>query len=38
MHRSFVQNDSNYAVVDQLTADMHASFVINQEVDPTLIK
>ncbi|KAK7122910.1 hypothetical protein R3I94_019882 [Phoxinus phoxinus] len=40
MHRSFIQNDSNYAVVDQLTADMNAGFVCkpNQEVDPTLIK
>lgn len=38
MHRSFIQNDSNYAVVDQLTAGMHASFICNQKVDPTLIK
>uniref|UniRef100_A0A9J7WU03 DBF4B-CDC7 kinase regulatory subunit n=1 Tax=Cyprinus carpio carpio TaxID=630221 RepID=A0A9J7WU03_CYPCA len=40
MHRSFIQNDSNYAVVDQLTAAMVASFVCkpNLEVDPTLIK
>ncbi|KAK9965363.1 hypothetical protein ABG768_004459 [Culter alburnus] len=38
MHRSFIQNDSNYSVVDQLTAGMHASFVYNREVDPTLIK
>ncbi|XP_026133367.1 uncharacterized protein LOC113112130 isoform X1 [Carassius auratus] len=40
MHRSFIQNDSNYAVVDQLTAAMVASFVCNPnlEVDPTLIK
>ncbi|XP_051522913.1 uncharacterized protein dbf4b [Myxocyprinus asiaticus] len=39
MHRTFVQNDSNYAVVDQLTASMHASFVSNpKEVDPTLMK
>ncbi|XDV44808.1 hypothetical protein PO909_013046 [Leuciscus waleckii] len=39
-HRSFIQNDSNYAVVDQLTAGMNANFVCNsnQEVDPTLIK
>ncbi|KAL1264104.1 hypothetical protein QQF64_004459 [Cirrhinus molitorella] len=40
MHRSFVQKDSNYAVVDQLTAEMDAGFVFNpnREVDPTLIK
>ncbi len=40
MHRSFIQKDSNYAVVDQLTAAMVASFVCNPnlEVDPTLIK
>ncbi|KTF82496.1 hypothetical protein cypCar_00017275 [Cyprinus carpio] len=40
MHHSFIQNDSNYAVVDQLMAAMVASFVCNPnlEVDPTLIK
>ncbi|XP_052468121.1 uncharacterized protein dbf4b isoform X1 [Carassius gibelio] len=40
MHRSFIQNDSNYAVVDQQIAAMVASFVCNAnlEVDPTPIK
>ncbi|XP_059386156.1 uncharacterized protein dbf4b [Carassius carassius] len=40
MHRSFIQNDSNYAVVDQQMAAMVASFVCNPnlEVDPTPIK
>ncbi|XP_056325602.1 uncharacterized protein dbf4b [Danio aesculapii] len=40
MHRSFIQKDSNYALVDQLTATMKASFVCipNEEVDPTLMK
>lgn len=40
MHRSFVQKDSNYTEVDQLTATMNANFVCipNEEVDPTLMK
>ncbi|TRY94157.1 hypothetical protein DNTS_021008 [Danionella cerebrum] len=40
MHRSFIENESNYIMLDQLTARMHASFVCNpgQEMNPSMIK